>query len=672
MYAVTRTLLSSVFLFCFPVCVFSQARINDSIKTQNLPEIEISAQIKPSVSRSASPLQVITSETVAEQGLQSVADVVRRFNGVVLKDYGGIGGLKTVAIRGMGAEHTAISYDGIIASNMQSGQVDVGRFALDNISMVSLSIGQADDIFQTAKSFASAGVLNFQTVTPQLSSKKHEGKIQVKTGSFGLFNPVLDYARRLGKKSVIAINGSLQRVDGQYPFDMMNGKTPFHDKRSNSDASIYRVETNLYNKLGKSGILNFKLYCFDSERGLPGAVDFQNNYRVERLWEKNFFAQAVYGNSFGKQFKFKSQAKYDRIYTRYRDIYDAYEGGERVDRYKQQEVYWSNAVLFTLNNDLSFSLAEDLSYNKLKDETSKFGGNRSEPERYSLLVALAARYKISRLTLNASLLGTCVTEKIKTSSSDNIYRKLSPAVSLSFVPLLSCPQLRIRASYKDIFRIPAFTEAFYTRSLSTIKPESARQYNAGVTWAGSIPAAKSNYISLSVDGYYNKVKDKIVIQPSTFYAYTTNLGEAGISGVDVKLSAGIDITDNMNIDISGSYSYMKAIDLTDPKEDSYNNQLIYTPKHSGAASAIFKNPWLNFSYSLLVTGERYFWHRNIPTYGMKSYSEHSISINRQIHRNEYHILLQAGIANIWNKQYEVMKYYPMPGRSFNVSASFKF
>ncbi|MBK5720576.1 TonB-dependent receptor plug domain-containing protein [Dysgonomonas sp. Marseille-P4677] len=667
-----RTFLFSFSLFCLFVCT-TKGQTVDSIKTQKLSEVEVSAHIKPSTSRSTTPLQVISAESIIDQGLQSISDVVRRFNGIVLKDYGGVGGLKTIAIRGMGAEHTAISYDGIMVTNTQSGQVDIGRFALDNISSISLNIGQADNIFQTAKAFASVGVLNLQTVTPKLSGKKDEGKIRIKTGSFGLFNPALEYAHRLNKKSIISINGSWQRVDGQYPFEMINGKRPFKSKRNNSDVNIYRIETNLYNKLGKAGNLDIKIYYFDSERGLPGAIDFQNDYRVERLWEKNFFTQIAYNKYFNKQFKFKSQAKYDYNYTRYRDIYDAYENGARVDRYKQQEVYWSNSILYTLNNNLSLSLAEDLSYNKLKDETTKFGGNMSEPERYNSLTALATQYKTSRITVNTSLLGTYITEKIKKSEKDNTYKKLSPTVSLSFVPFSAYNQLRIRASYKDIFRIPTFTEAFYTRSLSIIKPESARQFNGGITWIGSLSGTKSNYISLSIDGYYNKVKDKIVIQPSTFYAYTTNLGEVEISGIDAKLAAGLDISNNMNIDISGSYSYMKAIDVTDPKEDSYKNQLIYTPEHSGAISAVFKNPWVNFSYSVLITGERYFWHQNIPTYKLKSYSEHSISINRQVNINKNKdILLQAGISNLWNEQYEVMKYYPMPGRSFNISANLKF
>ena len=51
--------------------------------------------------------EVIPAQTLKEEELQrlnsfSVADAIRYFSGVQLKDYGGVGGLKTVNIRSMG------------------------------------------------------------------------------------------------------------------------------------------------------------------------------------------------------------------------------------------------------------------------------------------------------------------------------------------------------------------------------------------------------------------------------------------------------------------------------------------------------------------------------------------------------------------------------------------
>ncbi|WP_449399736.1 TonB-dependent receptor [Chryseobacterium wanjuense] len=52
---------------------------------------------------------------------QSVADALRYFSGVQIKDYGGIGGLKTINIRSMGSQHVGVFYDGIQIGNAQNG-----------------------------------------------------------------------------------------------------------------------------------------------------------------------------------------------------------------------------------------------------------------------------------------------------------------------------------------------------------------------------------------------------------------------------------------------------------------------------------------------------------------------------------------------------------------------
>ena len=84
----------------------------------------------------------------------SVADAVRYFAGVQLKDYGGVGGLKTIDVRGMGTQHVGVFYDGIQLGNAQNGIVDLGKFSLDDMEIISLYNGQKSNIFQSAKDYA--------------------------------------------------------------------------------------------------------------------------------------------------------------------------------------------------------------------------------------------------------------------------------------------------------------------------------------------------------------------------------------------------------------------------------------------------------------------------------------------------------------------------------------
>ena len=121
---------------------------------------------------SLTPVQSVTETKIERLGVLDLHDLVNQFSGVSIRDYGGIGGLKTVSVRNMGASHTAVIYDGIAISNAQNGQVDISRFDLEDISSVSISIGQEDDIYSSARHLTSAGTLRIESSTPTMSSSR--------------------------------------------------------------------------------------------------------------------------------------------------------------------------------------------------------------------------------------------------------------------------------------------------------------------------------------------------------------------------------------------------------------------------------------------------------------------------------------------------------------------
>ncbi len=104
--------------------------------------------------KSVTPAQTLKGMALRQVNSLTVADAVRYFSGVQLKDYGGIGGLKTIDTRSMGSNHTLVFYDGIQLGNAQNGQVDLGRYSLDNLEEISIYNGHRSEIFQPAKSFS--------------------------------------------------------------------------------------------------------------------------------------------------------------------------------------------------------------------------------------------------------------------------------------------------------------------------------------------------------------------------------------------------------------------------------------------------------------------------------------------------------------------------------------
>ena len=88
------------------------------------------------------PSQRLSGEQLQRLNTVSVADALRFFSGMQVKDYGGVGGIKTVNIRSMGSQHLGIYYDGVELGNAQNGQVDLGQFSMDNVEEISVYNGQ--------------------------------------------------------------------------------------------------------------------------------------------------------------------------------------------------------------------------------------------------------------------------------------------------------------------------------------------------------------------------------------------------------------------------------------------------------------------------------------------------------------------------------------------------
>jgi vitamin B12 transporter len=105
---------SNLFLWRKPAClfVFIIAGIPFKIlaqtdSTKKLIEVKVLSPVTPNL-QSITPTQSISSNDFIRYNAFNVADAIQDFSGVIIKDYGGIGGLKTISVRGLSANHTAI------------------------------------------------------------------------------------------------------------------------------------------------------------------------------------------------------------------------------------------------------------------------------------------------------------------------------------------------------------------------------------------------------------------------------------------------------------------------------------------------------------------------------------------------------------------------------------
>ena len=648
-----RQLASFLLLLC-PLSMAAQTITNDS--TQTIDEVVVKGFRIPRNVLASTPIQTLSHTDMERLGIHDMGDALKRFAGVQVKDYGGVGGMKTVNIRGLGAGHTGVTYDGVQVGDCQSGQVDLSRFTLDNVSLVSLQIGQEDNIYQSAKAYTSAGLINISTLQG-VSDRKPHLTTTLRTGSYGLFAPSLLYHQQFSRLGIGAYT-SYERADGVYWFTLKNGIKTIHERRNNSDIKTWRGELNMSYQLTDKQTLQWKAYGFTSNRGLPGAVIYDNTYSAERLRDKNVFTQMLYENRFSNRIKMKAAAKWNYAWSRYSDIPAS---GYKEDTYRQNETYLTATLWTNPLQGLNLSFAQDYAHNHLSMTLPK----AASPTRNSLWTALAANYQIGSFSVNASLLATNIYERVKQGNASNGFHRLSPAFSMQW----RCLQdFRLRFGYKDIFRTPTLNELYYTGIGNRhLNPEKSRMWNLGTTYSHTFN--RTLQLSLTADGYFGNVTDKIIAVPKMFYWQMMNAGKVRQLGLDVSANIEKRWGKDWTVSATGSYSLMKATDISDPTVVYYRNQIAYTPLHSGSASVLLHTPWLDFSYNVLFMGERYTLSYNIPDNRMKPFADHSITLSREFNINKQQLQVQFDVRNLGNKNYEVVRFYPMPGTNWRLSVS---
>lgn len=618
------------------------------------------------------PLQILTSQHLKNVNSENIADAVKYFSGVLVKDYGGAGGLKTVSVRSLGANHTGVLYDGVVLGDAQAGQIDLGRYALDNVYSVALQNAQPGEILNTARAFAAASVIQIKTLALADSVKNHFSA-GVKTGSFGLWNPSLLAGLRINNKWAAQVNGSYITSKNNYSFiDYENNSQT--QKRTNSDINAFNGEADLVCDLKNKTRFNFKTYYYSSERGLPGSVILYNHFSNERLADKNFFVQSSYKTFLGNKDELLFNTKYTYLFNHYLRPASAATGSNYENIFHQKELYGSAVWKHKFAPWMEAAYAGDFFHTTLS-RTDAFALNEyfAFPTRNTLLQNLAVKALLRNVEAQASLLYTNMTNSVKNGNTAKNFANWSPTLSIVVQPLPYIP-LRVRAFYKNIFRPPTFNDLYYTIIGNTmLRPETANQYNLGVAYI--LPATGLfQKIAITVDAYHNNVKDKIVAVPreNLFQWSMQNLGSVKINGVDATLAADFEELRKWKISTNINYSFQQALDMTDASSPLYKNQIAYTPQHSGSLRLAAMHNRFSAGYNVLFSGYRYRIGEILKDNYLPGWAIHDVNLRYAIAagKTKYTLFMEAN--NIFNKQYEIVMYYPMPRRNWRLGASVTF
>jgi vitamin B12 transporter len=653
---------------CFMVLICLSATTHlfaQSDTTKKLKEVKVNTSTIPQV-QVIVPSQSISANDFIHYNAFNVADAIRDFSGVIIKDYGGIGGLKTVSVRGLGANHTSILYDGVQINDAENGQVDLGKLNVNGIQKITLYNAQPPNILQTARAFAAASVLSIETIKPNLSAEKpYLITAGIKTGSFGLVNPYLQWQQRLSNKWAFIINSYTVNADGGYKYLLFDGATNTQQKRVGSEVAIQQVDGTLY-FTDSNNKFNLRVNYYNSDRGLPNAVILYTPPPIgQKLYNRDLFLQGGYEHKWNSGLQLLVNSKFSQNQLRYLDPQFPNTAVVLDQHFSQREYYQSAALAYYIKPNWQVSYATDLAVNNMNADQPNF----RYPTRLTILNVLASNLILGDLTLQGSLLNTYLRETVRTGTTTpdrNIY---APTLIATIKPFTD-KNLQLRGFYKYIFRAPTFNDQYYGFSINPIlKPEFTRQYDTGVSYLKSLSGV-FDYISFTADAYYNNVTDKIQYIPTLYNGYARNVGKVDVLGLDAGLKTQVKLKP-YTITLVANYTYQQVQNVTDPAESIYLNQLPYTPKHTVAINAGVSRGAFGLYYNQVLLSSRYYENDNInDNYTNNDYMPgYAISDASVVYKgaNHFPITLSAEVNNLFNTNYVVVQSYPMPGRSFRIS-----
>jgi outer membrane receptor protein involved in Fe transport len=156
-----------------------------------------------------------------------------------------------------------------------------------------------------------------------------------------------------------------------------------------------------------------------------------------------------------------------------------------------------------------------------------------------------------------------------------------------------------------------------------------------------------------------------------------NLGVVKINGVGAKGDFSFFLPLRFVLRTRLSYTYQKAIDVTNPNDIFYTHQIPYIPLHSG--SVVLGLEWTSkrgdrygFNYSFIYVGERYGQQENSIYNYVQPWYTHDLSVYGEWGIKPVWLKANFELNNMLGQDYEVIQNYPMPKQNIRCTVAVRY
>ncbi len=614
-------LVISIFLTCLSVSAQTDT-------ARALPTIEITAQ---STNRFAVGQYQMSSDSQTMrlfQG-QKIADWLQAETPLSIRAYGT--GNANVAARGMSASHTAVVWNGINLQNALNGGVDLNLLDVGSTDRVGVKLGGGSALYGSG---AIGGSIFLDNNVSQ--TEGFNGEIGLGLGSFGYQNQ----RAKLGfgsKKISATVRVAHQKATNDFTFINTAEIGKPLDTAQNAAFERLNLTQNIVFNLSAKDILKVNLWQSLNSREITPTMTEANNHAVFK--DTAYRAVVEWAHFFTKS--------YLKLKTAYLDDNNRYDS----DLIKNSQ---NRVKTVVVEGEMNHSISEKhnvrfgTNFTEDKSATNNFDDNKTRT-RFALFANGVSDLGFLKLSLNVR--------------QELVDGKAIPfTFSSGFeMPILKKKALLMRGSISKNYNLPALNDLYWNLlGKANLLPESGWSEELGLTY---VKEKENATIKVGLTFFNINLDNRILWQPQNDGVWRPN-------NLTKMTSQGIELMSHFNyknkdfsITLTPQYQLSKAT-------NEAGNQIIYTPVHSGGVSlkAHYKSVYVYFNQT--ASSRRYMIGDNSSWTNPFTVGNFTVGGTPSVFGSKWDIRLH--VFNVWDTDYQVIRFYPNAKRLFKLEVVVEF
>ena len=549
------------------------------------------------------------------QSKATLSEFLSDESNIYIKEYGR-GMLSSISIRGTGATHTQILWNGIPVNSSLNGQTDLNTVYLDNENQLLIKKG-GESVFYGSGAIGGVIFLNHL----MNFSKKFQFENNFNYGSYDTY---INSTKLTYSNSKIYLNGIFTGN-----FSKNNYIIPkIHQSNLNGEYQGKNFGLNAGYKVNFHNQINFLAEYNFLNRNLS---QINNTYQKPKLITKN------YRNLLS--WKYHNKKWLNQLSTAWlQEFYKYFHDKSKVDFTNNQ------AQNFFLKNESFYHTKRkyEIIFGQSFQHTKGIGDGIGKHFQNTLAIYGSVRYHTRKIF-----------GKISLRKEWNTLYKIPLLASLWFSKKIGNYQFGMNIS--NNFRSPTFNDLYWSPGGNpNLKPEKSYTIEAD-------QSIKINSFKADLNLFFIKSHDLIQWQPVTQnFWQPINVQQVISKGVEISMSKKIIFSKKNYLNIHAAYTFQN---VTDNKS---NYALTYIPTHLGQINILYSNKKLSGECIARYTGKVYTTTSN--TLFLEPYLLTDLKFSYQIN---HFLALGVGVFNLMNTYYETYPAHPQPGRNYHLNINIK-